>query len=83
VLKLASGVATGALGALGQLLGPLQQLQQLARSGNAEAGQTYDKAVTMLRKSSDSGNQDAEALLEELGEALNQPTSEERRDNAA
>lgn len=70
--------ATGLLqGVLGPLLGPLQQLQQRARSGDEEAAQTYDKAVSMIRESSDKGNQEAEALLKELGEALDKSAGEE------
>jgi hypothetical protein len=57
-------------GLLGELLDPLQQLQQQARSGSEEAGQAYDQAVTMVRKSSQKGNQGAQDLLKALGEAL-------------
>jgi hypothetical protein len=72
--------ATGLLqGALGQLLGPLQQLQQKARSGDPEAAESYDKAVSMVRESSEKGNQDADALLKELGEALGESGSEEEQ----
>jgi hypothetical protein len=67
--------ATGALeGVLGNLLGPLQQLKQQAQGGSEEASQAYGQAVSMLRKSSEEGRTDARALLDQLGEALDQPS---------
>jgi hypothetical protein len=65
-------------GLLGQLLAPLQQLQKQAQAGDEKSIQTYDKAVNMLRSSSNQGNQDAEDLLRQLGEALDQPMSDEK-----
>lgn len=69
-------------GLLGQLVGPLQQLQQQARSGDEEAGQAYDQAVSMLQRSSRKGNGDAQELLRQLGEALD-ASEGGSRENAA
>ncbi len=68
--KTVGGLTQGVAGTLQGLLDPLQQLQQQALGGSEEAGEAYDRAVTMIRKSSKKGNQGAQDLLNALGEAL-------------
>jgi hypothetical protein len=73
------GVAGTVQGLLGELVGPLKQLKQQAQGGSEEAGRTYDKAVGMLQKSAKEGRTDAQELLDQLGEALDQePPSEDK-----
>jgi hypothetical protein len=62
---------------LGNLLGPLLQLKEQAQGGSEEARQAYGQAVDMIKKSSQQGRQDADALLKELGEELDTPPEEE------